>query len=331
MSTTLPPRAQPTNRLSQLNHHFSTSSIKQERNMASSDPQAHNNDEFKLDTLFNVKGKVALITGGATGIGLMATQALAVNGAKVYIVGRREEKLDRVVETYNKGIAGEITAIQADVTNKDEIRKLYSEISKKEPHLDILINNAGISTTTVETEAKTAEEMKEKMFETDDATFEDWDAVYRTNVSQCYFMSTAFLPLLSKASESTPKWSSTIINISSISGQVKTAQHHPQYNASKAATIHLTRMLANHVAENGIKIRINSIAPGVFPSEMTAGDSNENSKSHIPKDKYADKVPAARPGNDRDMGATVLFVASNQYLNGQIVTVDGGYTLAAGK
>ena len=72
--------------------------------------------------------------------------------------------------------------------------------------------------------------------------------------------------------------------------------------------------------------------PGVFPSEMTASDSDDTSnKSHIPKDKYADKVPAARPGNDRDMGATVLFVATNQYLNGQIVTVDGGYTLAAGK
>ena len=64
---------------------------------------------------------------------------------------------------------------------------------------------------------------------------------------------------------------------------------------------------------------------------MTAKDSDANQKSHIPKDKYAEKVPARRPGNDRDMGSTALFVATNQYLNGQTITIDGGYTLAAGK
>ena len=63
---------------------------------------------------------------------------------------------------------------------------------------------------------------------------------------------------------------------------------------------------------------------------MTAGESGANQKSHIPKDKFINKVPAARPGNDRDMASTVLFVATNQYLNGQTITVDGGYTLAAG-
>lgn len=90
-------------------------------------------------------------------------------------------------------------------------------------------------------------------------------------------------------------------------------------------------MLAHEIANNGLKIRVNSISPGVFPSEMTAGDSKANQKSFIPKDKYADKVPAARPGNDRDMAGAILFAATNQYLNGQTVTVDGGYTLAAGK
>ncbi len=70
---------------------------------------------------------------------------------------------------------------------------------------------------------------------------------------------------------------------------------------------------------------------GVFPSEMTAGDSDANQKSYVPKDKYEDKVPAARPGNDRDMAGTVLFCATCQYLNGQTITVDGGYTLAAGR
>lgn len=94
--------------------------------------------------------------------------------------------------------------------------------------------------------------------------------------------------------------------------------------------MHLTRMLANEFAENGIKVRVNSVAPGVFPSEMTAKESDANQKSHIPKEKYADKVPAQRPGNDVDMAQAVLFTTLNQYVNGQHIVVDGGYTLAAG-
>lgn len=137
-----------------------------------------------------------------------------------------------------------------------------------------------------QTESSSADEMKRNLFEHENATFEDWNKIYQVNVSQCYFMTTAFIPLLQKATENTPSWSGTVINISSISGQVKVFQHHPQYNASKAATIHLTRMLAEEVKNNGIKVRVNSIAPGVFPSEMTAGgESGENQKSFIPKEK----------------------------------------------
>jgi len=182
----------------------------------------------------------------------------------------------------------------------------------------------------VTTEAKDASEMKKNMFDSDKNSFQDWDDVYRTNVSHCYFMSTCFLPLLEKATMHGHGYSGTIINTCSISGMVKTMQHHPQYNASKAGTIHLTRMLANEIAQNEIKIRVNSIAPGVFPSEMTAGSSGANQKSELPKDQFENKVPAKRPGNDRDMANALLFVATNQYLNGQTITVDGGYTLASG-
>ena len=89
-------------------------------------------------------------------------------------------------------------------------------------------------------------------------------------------------------------------------------------------------MLAAEVAANGLKIRINAIAPGVYPSEMTAGESGPNQKSEIPKEKFEGKVPAQRPGNDRDMGNAVLFAVTNQYLNGQVVAVDGGYVIKAG-
>ena len=288
------------------------------------------NQFFKLDKLFDVSGKVALVTGGGTGIGLMITQALATNGAKVYICGRTEEKLERVAELYGKDIPGQIVPITADVSKKEDIKRLFSEISSKEKCLCILVNNAGISLNTQQTEADSAEEMKKNLFEDDNETFENWTDTYRTNVPQIFFLTTAFLPLLQAAHHHNDNFSGTVINISSISGIVKTAQHHFAYNASKAAAIHLTSMLANEVAQNGLKIRINSIAPGVFPSEMTAKDSGEDQKSHVPREKYQDKVPARRPGEDRDMANAVLFAATNQYLNGQTVAVDGGYILSAG-
>lgn len=81
-----------------------------------------NNDQFQLGTVFNVKDKVALVTGGGSGIGLMCTQALAVNGAKVYIVGRTEEKLERVAEIYGKDVPGQIIPITGDVTDKEGVK-----------------------------------------------------------------------------------------------------------------------------------------------------------------------------------------------------------------
>jgi len=315
----------PFDRITQLNKHITTSP-RLSANMSSQT----NNDQLQISNLFDVKGKVALVTGGGSGIGLMITQALAVNGAKVYITGRTQEKLDRVVESHGKNAAGQIIPITADISNKDSIKSLYEEFSKNEQHLDILVNNAGISTGSTNTEAGSAQKLKEALFEEESATFADWDDIFRTNVSQIFFMTAAFLPLLDTASNKTKGWSSTVLNVTSISGMVKTSQHHPNYNASKAAAIHLNRMLANEIQENGLKIRVNSLAPGVFPSEMTTQESDENQKSAIPKEKFEGKVPAQRPGNDRDMANAALFAITNQYFNGQNFAVDGGYTLAAG-
>ncbi|KAL1967089.1 hypothetical protein VTN77DRAFT_3613 [Rasamsonia byssochlamydoides] len=291
-----------------------------------------NNEEFLLSSLFNVKGKVALITGGGSGIGLMATQALAVNGAKVYIVGRTEEKLDRVAELYGANIAGQIIPLTADTSHKGSIAQLVKDFASREEHLSVLINNAGISgLARQDVERQGAEPLKETLFDDEASTPEDWESVYRTNVCQLYFMTSAFLPLLQKGTEAEYGWSSTVVNISSISGIVKLSQHHFAYNASKAAAIHLTKMLAHEIASSKLKIRVNNIAPGVFPSEMTTQASDERQKSFIPKEKFENKVPAARPGHDRDMGNAVLFTVTNQYLNGQTVVVDGGYVLAAGR
>ncbi len=259
----------------------------------------------------------------------MAVQALAVNGAKVYIVGRTEEKLTTVADVHGKDIAGQIIPLQGDISSKDDIKRLVSEIESREKCLCILINNAGIATSSQKPEGETAADFKKNLFEPENATFDDWATTYKTNVAQLYFMTLAFLPLLEKATEHQPGFSGTVINITSISGQVLKSQAHFSYNASKAAANQVTKLLASEIANHGMKVRVNAIAPGVFPSEMTAKDSKDNQKSEIPAEKYA-HLPARRPGNDRDMANAVLFAATNQYLNGQVVPVDGGYLLKFG-
>ena len=260
----------------------------------------------------------------------MITQALAVNGAKVYIVGRTQEKLDTVVKTHGQNIAGEIIPITCDITSKESIASLVKDIKSREKCLCVLVNNAGIATSNQAPKGETGEEMKKSLFDPESANYDDWADTYKTNVTQIYMMTTAFLPLLEKSTELHPGYSGTVINITSISGLVLKSQGHFSYNASKGAAIHLSKMLASEVSNHGIKVRINNIAPGVFPSEMTAGESKENQKSEIPKEKYA-HLPARRPGSDRDMANAVLFMVTNQYLNGQTVPVDGGYLLKFGQ
>ncbi|KAI3400734.1 hypothetical protein diail_1943 [Diaporthe ilicicola] len=299
--------------------------------MATKSVAAASHGDLNRNNLFNLKGRVALVTGGGSGIGLMITQTLAVNGAKVYITGRSGEKLDTVVETYAKDVEGEIIPLKGfDVTSKEHITKLVKEVESREKCLCILVNNAGISSNTVTTETDSATEMKKNLFDAEGVDFQDWTSTYSTNVASVYFTSAAFLPLLQKSSDRHEGWSGTILNITSISGMIQKAQHHFSYNASKGAAIHLTRMLASEISLNGHKVRVNSLAPGVFPSEMTAGESDEYQKSHIPKEKYDGKFPANRPGKDVDMAQAVLFAVTNQYFNGQNFAVDGGYTLAAG-
>ncbi|KAJ6780492.1 hypothetical protein PWT90_02968 [Aphanocladium album] len=288
-------------------------------------------EALKRSNLFDLKDRVAVITGGGSGIGLMAAQAMAANGAKVYICGRTPEKLETASKVHDYEAPGEIIPITADISSKIGVKALVDEIEKREDCVCLLVNNAGISNTSGPTaEKKSATELREALFDSGDSKFEEWQQVYSTNVTSMFFTTAAFLPLLQKSTEKHAGWSGSVINITSISGLIKSAQHHFAYNASKAAAEHLTRMLAAEIAEAGLKIRVNSIAPGVFPSEMTAKDSDDKQKSSLPKEQYEGKIPAQRPGRDEDMAHTVLFTAVNQYLNGQRVVVDGGYTLSAG-
>ena len=222
------------------------------------------------------------------------------------------------------------------MTSKPELLRLASELESKEGHLDVLVNNAGVAglnegpqyrnvTGGAESkfEGSSAKEVRDRLF-ADNDTYDTWTDIYRVNAAAMYFTSAAFLPLLEKSTERSKGWSAGIINISSISGITKQSQAHFAYNASKGAAIHINDMFATELANNKIKIRVNSIAPGVYPAEMTAGGSDAaTNKSHLEKDQFAG-LPSQRPGNDRDMASAVLMAATNQYLNGQTFAVDGG-------
>ncbi|KAK7006264.1 Nad-binding protein [Favolaschia claudopus] len=288
-------------------------------------------NHFHLEDVFNVKGKVALVTGGGSGIGLMAAQALACNGAKVYIVGRTQEKLEAASHHHGKDIAGEIIPLSGDVTKKEGIQKLVQEIESREKCLCILVNNAGIASDKNPTEeGQSADEISKNLFNS--ANMEEWNSVYTSNVIAPYMMATAFLPLLQRATDIHHGFSGTIINITSISGMLRITQGGQfPYNTSKAAFIHLNKLLASEIAASaGLKIRVNAIAPGIFPSEMTTEGSGEDQKSRMPKEARGE-LPSGRPGNERDMAAAVLFAACCQYLNGQNIAVDGGYLIKAGQ
>lgn len=116
----------------------------------------------------------------------------------------------------------------------------------------------------------------------------------------------------------------SIIVISSMSGIMRHAQGHFSYNAAKGGTVHLAKLMSSEFQK--ASIRVNSIAPGYFPSEMTAKESGENQKSELPDEKIQEKghVPMQRAGADEEMAMAVLFLAKNTYVNGEILAVDGG-------
>ncbi len=144
----------------------------------------HNTTEFAATSLFNVEGWTVLVTGGGTGIGLMIAQAFANNGARVYIVGRRSDVLLKTAETWGAKLAnpkGQLIPVTADINSKESIQTLANEIKAKEKKLDVLVNNAGVSLETSNTDAaeESAEALQEALW---NESWNNWEATYRTNV-----------------------------------------------------------------------------------------------------------------------------------------------------
>ncbi|KEP47547.1 short chain dehydrogenase/reductase family protein [Rhizoctonia solani 123E] len=292
-------------------------------------------DHLHRTNLYDASGQVALVTGGGTGIGLMITQALAANGAKVYIGSRRGGKVEATAKEVSPKVAGQIVPIELDVTDKTSIKNAVKVISENDGKLDILVNNAGITgpvsmflNDDSAPENRSPEALGNALFENEKV--EEWTGLYGNNVASIFFVTTAFLGLLSKASEARGAWSAGVINISSMSGQLRISENKFAYNTAKTANIQLTKMFATEFALKNIPVRVNAIAPGVYPSEMTGQQGTHT----IPGKEASDiaqglrPIPFQRSGNDIDMGGLALFLASpaGYYLHGQVITTDGGFT-----
>jgi NAD(P)-dependent dehydrogenase (short-subunit alcohol dehydrogenase family) len=234
-----------------------------------------------------------------------------------------QEVLDRAVKSHDPKEGGQIIALSpCDVTKKDELEKMYEELSKKEKYINLLVAAAGISGEKAEPDSDKATDLKSKLWNNE--TFEGWAETYNTDVSAVYFTTVVLLPLLQAGTETHGHLSASVIVISSMSGIMRHAQGHFSYNAAKGGTVHLTKLMSAEFQK--ARIRVNSIAPGYFPSEMTAKESDDNQKSQLPDEKIQEKghVPQGRAGQDEEMAQAVLFLTKNIYVNGEIIAVDGG-------
>ena len=207
--------------------------------------------------LFNVKCLVAVITGGGTGIGLMMTKALALNGAhKVYIVGRRKEVLEAAAK---ESPHGNIIPIDGDVTSKDTLESIASRIEKEVGYINVLIANSGIGgpRTFSLTPETSLEDYQSALW---NQSFDEYTATFAVNTSAVFFCIAAFLKLLDAGNDKgNVEQKSQVIATSSVGGFHRRPKGYA-YGQSKAATTHLMKQMATNLAPFGI--RSNVIAPG---------------------------------------------------------------------
>ncbi|ROT42965.1 NAD(P)-binding protein [Sodiomyces alkalinus F11] len=265
-------------------------------------------------------------------------QAFAANGAKVYITGRRQEVLETSARVHGSAdkigsSGGQIVPLVMDVTNKDTIKAAVDQITQTDGYVNVLVNNAGVWTTKPEAgpedgPVKFGTSMLEQSIDL-------WQQAFLVNATSIYFVTAAFLPLLAKSVTSHTGKLGSVINTTSNSGHLRMSEGSQlAYNVSKAAAVHMTRQLAFDFSHENIKIRVNAIAPGWYPTEMTTGGSDENNVSQAQDDAafqqemvgMGARVPPGRMGNPQDLGSAVLTLATNEYIWGSHLVVDGGIT-----
>ncbi len=257
-----------------------------------------------MKNLFDIAGKVALVTGGSRGIGEMIAEGFVANGVRTYISARKAEACDATAARLSE--LGECVSIPADLSTADGISGLVKAIKSREDRLGILVNNAGA------TWGAPIEEFPEA----------GWDKVMDINVKSPFFLTQALLPLLENAAR--PEDPARIIMVGSVDGLGVNRLPTFSYGPSKAAVHHLTRTLASHLAARNITV--NAIAPGPFPSAMMA-HTLETMGEQIRKG-----VPLKRIGEPEDMAGVAIYLASRAsgYVTGVVIPVDGGIIGAQG-
>ena len=255
----------------------------------------------ETDPLFSISGKIALVTGGTSGIGRMIALGLAQRGMRIYLTGRDLGQTKAAAEKLAEESGGECIALAADLAQADGPAALAAEFKKHEDSLHLLVNNAGVYA-------------GGSLAET---TVEEWDLVQNVNVRAAFFLAQELLPQLkAAASDADP---ARIVNVGSVGGMhIPSWEAHP-YNVSKAAVHHLTRSLCKALGPD--RITVNAIAPGPFPSRLTDTSSDAVKKS------VAANIPLGRPGEQDDAIGAVVFLASRSgaYVNGHVIPLDGGY------
>ena len=255
---------------------------------------------MSLKPLLDVGGKVAVVTGGSSGIGAMMARGLVENGVKVYITARKEERL--MAQAAELSELGECIAIPADLSKVEGIEALVAAIGEREDKIDILINNAGANWSAA------IEDFPEK----------GWDKVMDINIKSIFFATQKFLPLLKAAGNADDP--ARVINIASINGIRNSGMPTYAYTASKSGVIKLTEPLATDLAHHNINV--NAIAPGFFPSNMTKQivENDEMTKMAI------SQIPRDRMGAPEDIAGTALYLCSraSSWMIGQALVLDGG-------
>lgn len=253
-----------------------------------------------MANLFDLKGKVAIVTGASSGLGVQFANALARQGADLAIVARRAEKLMDVKAQIER-LGVRCLAVKCDVTRTEEIQAAVAAITAHYGRIDILINNAGIG----------------RFGPAESQTDELWQTMMATNLNSVYYFAREAGKIMLKQNYG------KIINIGSIHSTVAmTGLPLTAYCTTKGGVAMLTKALANEWAKHNITV--NAIGPGYFPSEMTEDVLSDDSFLTAIK-TYC---PMGRPGRDGELDGAIIYFASDasSYTTGQLLTIDGGWT-----